>query len=506
MRIVIIAALLTTSASVTDAASRIVKAGQVVGISEDLVLSGDDVLEVHGTADRPCRLDANAQQIRSAPGWRGHVKIAHCEFRSLGTAKKPALDLTAIGDGDRIVIEHSHFHACGAVHLRNEGDSGTIFRHNTLHASTMVPVTNLPDQSPPIFRASGRSKARKLFQGNHVTRSVVLFEETNDWLIGGDGDEDANILIGMRASFTLTRASKMIVRGNYVHTEIPSFRWSQVHTLAVVACSDLLVEHNILRHGQWVVRGLSGEFRYNLVLDADGHNFIIGPQAGTRIHHNIFTRYCTVDPNLNATIGVIYKGDGIQIYNNTFDAGGKTLARPWHVPAIEIGADAFVASLRNNVFFNHPTNFAAGTATIRPGFTEKKGDPGPARLGYTDYNLFYNPDAKVIRNYAVSVVGKTERADAGFARHDAPSGGVKNAQVQPKFKGPLPAAFPFSDDEIRARKVTVAKMLAHYREAYAPAEGSPLIGAGDPADGAGSFIGAVGTGKDAPSDWFGRIR
>ena len=497
--------LVLTISPTGTAASRILKAGQVLGVSEDLILAGDDVLEVHGTADKPCRIDANAQQIRSTADWRGHVKVAYCEFRSLGSAKKPALDLTATGDGDRITIEHSHFLACGAVHLANEGNSATIFRHNTLHANSMVPVTNLPDQSPPGFRAAGKSPARKLFQGNHVARSIVAFEGTNNWLIGGARDEDANILIGMRASLTIAHCAKMTIRGNYVHTEIPSFRWSQVHTLAVVSpCPELLVEHNILRHGQWVVRGLSGEFRYNLVLDADAHNFIVGPQAGTRIHHNIFARYCTVDPNLNSSIAVIYKGDDIQIYNNTFDAGGKTLARPWHVPAIEVGPSAFLASLRNNVFFNHPTNFSTGSATIRPGFVEKKSDPGPARLGYADYNLFYNPEAKSIQNYALSVAGKNERADAGFGKHDVPAGGAKNAQIEPKFKGPLPTAFPFSDDDIRVRKVTVAKILAHYRDAYMPADGSPLIGAGDPADGVGSFIGAVGTGKDGPRDHFGR--
>jgi hypothetical protein len=39
--------------------------------------------------------------------------------------------------------------------------------------------------------------------------------------------------------------------------------------------------------------------------------------------------------------------------------------------------------------------------------------------------------------------------------------------------------------------VTVAQILAKFREIYTPAEGSPLIGAGDPADGAGTSIGAV---------------
>src|SRR5947208_17145721 len=86
--------------------SRILKAGQIVGVSEDIVLSGDDVLEVQGTAEKPCRLDANNQQIRTLPDWKGRIKIQYCEFRSLGNAKKPALDITAAGDGDQIVIEH----------------------------------------------------------------------------------------------------------------------------------------------------------------------------------------------------------------------------------------------------------------------------------------------------------------------------------------------------------------------------------------------------------------
>jgi hypothetical protein len=488
-----------------SAASRTLQPGQVLGISEDLVLSGDDVLDVRGTAEKPCRIDANCQQIRTAPDWTGRVRVSHCEFRGLGSAKKPALDLTATADGDRIVIERSSFHACGAIHLTNDGTSATVFRHNTIHATSMVPVTNLPSESPPGFRAAGRSPARKLFQGNRVDRSVVLFDSVDNWLIGGPKDEDANVLIGMRASLTIARSSRTHVRGNYVHTDIPSYRWSQVHTIAVQPpCPGLVIEHNVFRHGQWVVRGLAGEFRYNLVLDADAHNFIVGPSAGTHIHHNIFARYCTVDPNLNSSIAVIYKGDDIQIANNTFDGGGKEMARRWHVPAIEVGPEALLASLRNNVFYDHPTSFSNGTATIRPGFFEKKASPGPPRLGYADHNLFFNPDAKERQNYAVSVAGKTERVDAGFAKHDVPAGGEKDAQVHPKFRGPIPKAFPFSDDDIRARKVTVSQILARYREAYTPSDASPLLGAGDPADGPGSFIGAVGPGKDAPNDCFGR--
>jgi hypothetical protein len=484
-------------ASSAAAASRTLKAGQVMGMSEDLVLSGDDVLEVEGTPDKHCRIDANAQQIRTTADWKGQIRVRYCEFRSLGSAKTPALDITAHGAGDDIVIENSEFHACGAVHLSNEGESATIFRNNILHANSMVPVTNLPSESPPGFRASGRSPARKLFQGNQVRRSVVLFDNTRNWRIGGDKPEEGNVLIGMRASLSLHHVDDALVRGNYIHTEIPSFRWSQVHSLAVVSpCAGLVVEHNVIRHGQWVVRGITGEFRYNLVLDADAHNFIVGPAGRCHIHHNIFARYCTVDPNLNSTIAVIYKASDIQIYNNTFDGGGKELVRPWHVPAIEVGSEAFLASLRNNAFVNHPTRFASGTAIVRPGFSEKKTSPGPARLGYADYNLFHNPDAAEKDHYALTVTGKTERVDDGFAKHDV--------SREPKFAGPIPDRFPFRDDDILAHKVTVPAILAHYLAAYAPTADSSLLKAGDPADGAGSYIGAVGGGTDTPKDHFGR--
>ena len=87
------------------AASRTLEAGAVLGVGEDIVLKGDDVLEVNGTREKPCRIDANAQQIRTAEGWRGRVRVRFCEFRGLGSAKKPALDITATGDGDRVVID-----------------------------------------------------------------------------------------------------------------------------------------------------------------------------------------------------------------------------------------------------------------------------------------------------------------------------------------------------------------------------------------------------------------
>src|SRR4051794_3207735 len=59
-------------------------AGQSLSLKADLVLTGDDVLEVRGTADKRCTVDGNGHRVRTAPGWRGHVRVAHCDLRGLG--------------------------------------------------------------------------------------------------------------------------------------------------------------------------------------------------------------------------------------------------------------------------------------------------------------------------------------------------------------------------------------------------------------------------------------
>ena len=179
-----------------------------------------------------------------------------------------------------------------------------------------------------------------------------------------------------------------------------------------------------------------------------------------------------------------------------------------NVPGVEVNPEAFVKSLRSNVFFNfaHGERYIKGAqAMVRPSWQETIPTPTPERLGYADFNLFHSPAAKVKKNYALTVAGKTERKDAGFGLNDVPKGGAVDEQADPKFKGPIPDRFPFLDEEIKDGRVTVSKMLAQFRELYTPAPGSPLVDAGDPADGEGADIGAVGAGAPHPSDRFGKF-
>lgn len=501
-----------------SAGTKTVAAGETLQLREDLVLTGDDVLEIHGTAEKPCTLLGNQRRIRSDAKWTGSIKITHCTIQKLGEPARragngqvtgpgaSAFDLKASGKGS-IIIEHCTFDACAAIHIQNDDVSTASFRNNTVLDSTLVAISKDVDNSAHAFVARGNSKERKLFQGNFIPRGKIVFQSPN-WLIGGDRDADSNLLIGLRIGVE-AQGEGSVVRGNYFHLRMPINAefpyWSQVSVFTTG--KGVLGEHNVIRDGEWIVRFVEGEFRYNIISDIIDHDLMQTGSYG-RIHHNLFLAGVSDSRqgSMSACIAVVYPpknpGDGIEIFNNVFDGGGRL-----DVPGIEVAPKGFVKSVRSNVFFNFAHKdkyFKLPQAMIRTIWNDAPAEEKPVRLGYADYNLFYNPGVKSPRNYLLSVAGKVERRDAGFGKHDVPVGGAKDAQADPKFKGPI-KQFPFSNEDIRARKVTVSQILAAYREAYSPVEGSPLIGAGDPADGAGNFIGAVGAGQNPPHDRFGQF-
>jgi hypothetical protein len=513
--IAVVLALLPAPAA---AGTTVVEAGQTLTLTEDLVLTGDDGLDVRGTADRPCTLVGNGHVVRSKGAWTGTVRVRHCAVRGLGAAAKltddgrriaaefPALDLTVTGRGS-LVAEHCDFDASGAVHVRNDGESATTFRGNTIRDTTLARADKDVDKSLPCFVGRGSSPARKVFQGNRVFRSQARFAGPN-WLVGGDTDADSNLCVGLRVGL-FAEGEGSVVRGNYLHLRMPITKelpyYSQVSTFST--SKGAVGEHNVIRDGEWIVRFVEGEFRYNLVTDIIDHDLMQNGSTG-RVHHNLFVagKSDSRPGSMMGCVAVIYppkqKGDGLELFNNVFDGGG------WlDVPAVEVAAGAFVKSVRNNVFydFGHTDRYYKGPqGMIRPAWNDAAGGAKPPRLGYADYNLFYSPKARTPRNYLLSVAGKAERADAGFGRNDIPRGGRPDEQADPRFQGPIPAAFPFADADILSGKVTVSQILAFYRAAYTPAAGSPLVGAGDPADGPGTDIGAVGPGRH-PADRFGRF-
>jgi hypothetical protein len=508
-----------TLVRVTYAAPIVVEAGQTHTLDADLVLDGADRLEIRGTADKPCVLVGNRHQIRTGPKWSGAVTITHCTLRDLGGLPKrgaaglvsgpgpAAFDLRAAGKGD-VTIERCTLDACSGIRLHLDEASTANFRYNTALESSVVAISKDVANSGDFFHATGNSRQPKRFQGNFVPRGKIVLQGPN-WLVGGDRDADSNLCIGYRIGI-VCEGEGSIVRGNYFHLRMPITKeypyWSQISVFTTGR--HAIGEHNVIRDGEWIVRMIEGEFRYNLISDIVDHDLMQNGSVG-RIHHNLFLAGSSDHRHgsMSAAIAIVYApkppSDGMEVFNNVFDGGGRL-----DVPGIEIAPGGFVKTVRNSVFFNFAHKekyFKRPQAMIRMIWNDDPAEEKPARLGYADYNCFFNPLAKTPRNYLLSVAGKTERKDAGFALHDLPPRGKIDEQVDPRFKGPLPKSFPFSDDDIKARKIGVSKMLAFYRDAYSPASDSPLIGTGDPADGAGTNIGAIGSAMPSKDDRFGRF-
>lgn len=508
-------ALMASPARATDTT---VAAGETLTLTQDLVLSGGDNLTIAGMAEKPCTVEGGNFEIKTSGKWTGKVKVSHCTLKLLGKPQPiikftdssspypqvkieakdaPAIELTGDGDAD-INFGHVTFDECNAVRIKTEGNSAVAVRNCTVMKNALTPASEQPATSRSAFVFEGGSKAKKFFQGNRTLKGQCDFHTPN-MLVGGDRDEDSNFFLGHRAKVDAS-GSGTVVRGNYIHMDImhdPNIAyWSQVSTFT--SGGGVLVEHNIIRDGEWIVQFVEGEFRYNVICDANDHDLMRNGSVGC-IHHNLWL--CTppkhIAGEILAAVAVIYKPkagqEGFEFYNNVMDG-----CDVYPSPGLMTGKEELVKSVRNNVF----CNFKLTPKRIREPNAIIIGDGGG--LEYSDYNFFYNPKSATPTIYTAGVKDKEIGSD-GFAKHDNPPAGKAEAQVDPKFKGPLPREFPFKDEDILAGKVTMSKMLSSFRDAYTPAEGSPLIDAGDPADGPGTDMGLVDVGKPAKADGFGKF-
>ncbi|HEY1339874.1 MAG TPA: Ig-like domain-containing protein, partial [Bryobacteraceae bacterium] len=469
--------------------------GPIYNLTADTVLSGSQSVTYAGTPDNHCVLNGNGFQIRSASGFTGSLKIDNCDVRGLGTASKPAIAVTVNGSGS-IQLTGNVFDTFGAVNIGTNDQAQAIIRNNEFRENTLVAVGSQPSDTStetiPVFSATGNSSAQKFFQGNNVGLSTLFFDNTRNWLIGGDTDAESNVLMGVRCGFTINGSTGMVLRGNYSQHNYPH-RFSQGENFELVG-NGFLAEHNVIRNSSWPVRGFGGEFRYNLVDEGgNSHAAMQSPESNAHIHHNIFLYSISQTfYGADTVMTLLYNVDGLQFHNNVLDGGGPFMM--FSGKPIEVTAGSFIGSLRNNVFYNFAS--LAGQPALAGDLGESTNPPLP-RLRYADYNDFYNPAAPNQTNYGLGVVGLAPGA-AGYGMHDL---GGFNGHMNPKFVQPTAISFPFRAEDIWSRTKKVSDVLAAYRAMYTPAPGSPLIGAGDPQDGQGGNIGAVGNGEAA--DQFG---
>ena len=470
--------------------------GPVFNLTADVVLSGSQVGSYVGTAGNPCTINGNGFQIRAASGFTGSLNIVNCNVFGLGTATKPGVDVTTNGSGS-IQLTGNVFEMFGTISIGANDQAQAVVRNNEFRENTLVPVGSQPadtsTETLPVFHATGNSSAQQYFQGNNVGLSIVTFDSTRNWLIGGNSDAESNVLMGVRCGFAITNSSGMVLRGNCSQHNYPH-RFSQGENFQLDG-DGFLVEHNVIRSSSWPVRGMGGELRYNLI-DASGNTdqVLEAPMSNANIHHNIFS--FTVSQTFyspSAGLSLLYNVDNVQFHHNDMDGGGTFMQ--FSGSPVLVTSGSFIGSLRNNVFYN----FALPGGPPLSGDISESTNPPLARLRYADYNDFYNPAASTQVNYGLGVVGLSP-GSAGYGMHDL---GGFNGHVNPKFTQPTVLPFPFRPEDIWSRTKKVSDVLATYRAMYTPASGSPLIGAGDPQDGAGGNIGAIGNGE--PADQFGRF-
>jgi len=471
--------------------------GPVFNLSSDVVLTGSQVATYAGTPSNHCLINGNGHQISSAAGFNGSLNISYCDIHNLGTDQNPSINVTVNGSGS-IQLIGNIWEMFGTVAIGANDSAQATVRGNEFRANTLVPVLSLPTeyagQTLPVVSITGNSAAQQYFQGNNVGLSTVVFNSTQNWLIGGDTDADSNVLIGVRCGFTISNSTKMVLRGNYSQHNYPS-RFSQGDNFQLDG-DGFLVEHNIIRSSSWPVRGMGGELRYNLIdASANSDQVIQAPLSNANIHHNIITQTVTQGFYGPGTgMRVMYNVDNVQFHNNVMDGGGKVME--FYGSPITALSGAFIGSLRNNVFYN----FTSGLdAPVLSGDFGESTNPPLLRLRYADYNDFYTPDAPNQTNYGLGVVGLAP-GTVGYGLHDL---GGYNGHMNPKFTNPTVLPFPFAPEDIWSRTKKVSDVLAAYRAMYTPAPGSPLIGAGDPQDGVGGNIGAIGNGE--ATDQFGKF-
>src|SRR5262245_31812848 len=283
--LIVVASLFVGRAA--SAASVTIQAGQTYNLTADMVLNGADTLDANGTVASPCTITGNGHGIIGR-SLTGHVKIENCILQGLGGTMEtaPAIEITGQGSAD-LSITGSTFDACGPIRFHVNGSATAAFTNNLLKDNGIAYIQDelVGSMYVPAFYADGGSAATKVFQGNRIYRDAAHFDGVNNWLIGGYGDQFTNVLIGHRGVIRVDGNHVKVV-GNFINPQY-QITSPDVENLVVGGSDnnpDLVVEHNFLRGGEWVLRECVGEVRYNVIADMNGHAWIKGPHT-CNIHH-----------------------------------------------------------------------------------------------------------------------------------------------------------------------------------------------------------------------------
>ena len=447
-------------------------------LSSDLVLSGNTDLDWTDTTVR-----GHGHKVTAAPGYTGKIHIQNSFVTGLAAFdNQVGIDVTTTG---AVAIANSIFEATAPLHLVVNGSAPVQITGNELRSTNYVTYVSSDPTRSPILDLSGNTSGAKLMQGNNVGGGIVRISGMAGWQIGGLTDAQSNVFVGPRCVLDLDASPDATIQGNYLHHDYYGL-FSQGFNLQFENGSDhALAEHNVIRDSSWPLQSFGGEFRYNLLINS-GHDFIRSSRSQASYHHNIFAHEQAPNSEYDGVM-LLYSGEqGVVFDHNTIDAGGAVGA--YNAPAIVLGSSGVsLASLRDNVF----TGFVDGQRGALVAGAVAEASTG-TRVAKADYNAWYNPLATHTGHYLSGIVA------GGAGAHDV--------AADPQFAGHVPE-IPYQIDEgaVWLRQAGVSQVLAHYRALYTPRPGSPLVDAGDPSEGQGVDIGAVGAGAADPADKFGKV-
>ncbi len=520
-----------------------------------------------------CVIIGNGHRFTST-NHSGTIAIRNCFITNLGgtgdeSAGGSALSFHEVSSGS-VMLDHNKLDNIGQVYVLSSASSTATVSHNEFGANSKVEIgpENVNSVYVQSFKAEGSSSARSYFQGNTVLRSGPSFYSAN-WTVGGYSEGEGNILVAHRGAVRLYGHAGLIYAGNYTRPLMTATTNPDVENIAVLGGDglDCLAEHNVIRNGQWNLRGIPWETRYNWIVERVSHCMACSAvNVGTKLHHNIFWDSWQYGANQEGVAEQIYAVDGFEAYNNTIN--GFVVHNPGEAsdaPFLHLYDGAVLASVRSNAVHRMVRAAAAITRRYPGGLGPASGGPGDSRLLYADYNLFslsagvgtFNGILSIASNYGHGLAEQvwlypstatvahctaspsasdcitsarcTERSGpsgscGAWGTHDATAlSGVLDQQVDPLVTGPFLSdpvthsyaenpnvdqpTFPFCNAAIiiRAPGNEVSDMLAYARSVESPATSSPLVNGGDPADGTGNMIGAIGPGAcgSAPGDNFG---
>jgi hypothetical protein len=430
-----------------------------------LRLGAGGVLVAKGDAQKPVIFQG---EKTGAITGQGQALFEQCEFRGLGAPvqkDKPSRWFQATTAGEGIVLRHCRVTDCSSLAIDGAGPCQILacdFRDGRGDLRVIA----------RSVRIEGNTLKGVSLDGGMADSAVVRDNVLVDGTIGGF----AAFRMGQKEYSDSERkeakakVGNVLIEGNYVH------RAKSQGSYCVVWVGGT-IRGNLFRGACWTTGSIGGIITHNVlesvpavdfkklggINDGGTHEHMCGLTPDTTVERNIF-----LHPSYGAIMGIGEKTcTGAIIRNNTFDMRAES----------------------DPIFLNHlPQNDPKGIV-IRNNLFLRGRQVASERdivdsVAFCDYNLWAPTYAKG-RFALISMTGRKE-GDEGFGRHDVPATSPANPTGSLKAEDVVQDVqfeFPYTDEDMLARKYSVAECIALYRKAYALKAGSPAIDAGDPRDG-----------------------